>query len=78
MTFFVFAIQLFMTSCIQIMTFYKEGAFPGGKICAGVQEQDGCNHGVVAVPGAVLFRKMMRQNVPTFTWLRVRFEPATH
>ena len=45
---------------------------------AGVQEQDGCNHGVVAVPGAVLFRKMMRQNVPTFTWLRVRFEPATH
>ena len=45
---------------------------------AGVQEQDGCNHGVVAVPGAVLFHKMMRQNVPTFTWLRVRFEPATH
>ena len=45
---------------------------------AGVQEPDGCNHGVVAVPGAVLFGKKMSQNVPTITWTQVRFEPATH
>ena len=44
---------------------------------AGVQEADGCNHGGVAVPVAVLFGKKMRQNMPTFTWMGVRFEPAT-
>ena len=45
---------------------------------AGVQEPDGCNHGGVAVPVAVLCGKKMRQIVSTFTWVRVRFEPAIH
>ena len=45
---------------------------------AGVQEPDGCNHGGVAVPVAVLFGNKMRQNIPIFTWMRVRFEPVTH
>ena len=49
-----------------------------GKFVAGVQEPDGCNHGGVAVPVAVLFGYKMRQNVLTFTWVRVRFEPAIH
>ena len=49
-----------------------------GKFVAGVQEPDGCNHGVVDVPGAVLVGKKMSQNVPTITWTRVRFELATH
>ena len=49
-----------------------------GKFMAGVQEADGCNHGGVAVPVAVLFGKKMRQNIPTFTWMRVRFEPVTN
>ena len=45
-----------MTFCIQIITFLQGRQLPlEGKFVAGVQEPDGCNHGGVAVPVAVLF-----------------------
>ena len=47
-----------------------------GKVAADVQELNGCNHGGVAVPGAVLVVKKKRQKMHPYALMRVGLEPV--